>query len=131
MKSDSIRTKNLHHGNNVRRLRNILGIKQNVIAEAINMSQQNFSKLEQKEIIDSDILEKIAVSMEVPAEVIKNFNEEGVINIISSAFNDNSAVVMNNPTFNSVDKIVELYEKLITTKDEQIGLLKKMLEVKN
>jgi len=126
MESKSVRTSNLHHGHNVRRLRNILGIKQNVIAESVNMSQQNFSKLEQKEIIDSDMLEKIAESMEVPAEVIKNFNEERVINVFSNTYNNNSASVIYNP----LDKIVELYEKLLAAKNEEIVMLKKELGVR-
>jgi len=131
MKDISITMPYSHHGRNVRRLRDMLGIKQNVLAEAIKMSQQNFSKLEQKEIIDNEILEKIAKVMEIPSEVIKNFSEDAAINIISSTLHDNSGSVMYNPTFNAVEKIVELYEKLIAIKDEQIVLLKKMLEKKD
>ena len=130
MENSSIITSNLHHGRNVRRLRDMLGIKQEIIAEAMNMSQQNFSKLEQKEIIDNEILEKIAKTMKIPSEVIKNFNEDGVINIISSTLHDNSGSVMYNPTFDTVEKIVELYEKILAGKDEQIALLKSMLEKK-
>jgi transcriptional regulator with XRE-family HTH domain len=130
MKHQNAITSALHHGRSIRRLRDMLGIKQHVIAEAINMSQQNFSKLEQKEIIDNEILEKIAKTMNIPSEVIKNFNEDGVINIISSTLHDNSGSVMYNPTINTFEKVVELYEKLIATKDEQITLLQKMLETK-
>jgi transcriptional regulator with XRE-family HTH domain len=125
---NNIRTTKVHHGHNIRRLRDMMGIKQNVIAEAINMSQQNFSKLEQKEIIEKEIIEKIAETMKIPSDVIKNFNEDGVINIISSSLHDNSGSVMYNPTFNTVEKIVELYEKLLTAKDEQIALLKSIIE---
>jgi len=39
MKDSSISMPYLHHGRNIRRLRDMLGIKQNVIAEVINMSQ--------------------------------------------------------------------------------------------
>jgi transcriptional regulator with XRE-family HTH domain len=129
MNHSNVITSDLHHGRNIRRLRDMLGIKQHVIAESINMSQQNFSKLEQKEIIDNETLEKIAKIMKIPSEVIKNFNEDGVINIISSTLHDNSGSVMYNPTFNAVEKIVELYENLIATKDEQIAMLKKMLKM--
>ncbi|MDR2147842.1 MAG: helix-turn-helix transcriptional regulator [Tannerella sp.] len=117
-----------HHGHNVRRLRDLLGIKQDVIAASINMSQQNFSKLEQKEIIDPETLERIATVLNIPVEVIKNFNEEGAINIISSTLHDNSGSVMYNPTFNAIDKIVELYEKLLAEKDKTIFLLEEMLK---
>jgi transcriptional regulator with XRE-family HTH domain len=77
----------IHYGSNVRRLRYLLGIKQETIAEEIKMTQQNFSKLEQKEEIDDVTLEKIAKVMKISPEVIRNFNEDGVINIIlNSAF---------------------------------------------
>jgi len=130
MKDNSVTMPYLHHGRNIRRSRDMLGIKQNVIAEAINMSQQNFSKLEQKEIIDNEVLEKISKVMEIPSEVIRNFSEDAAINIFSNTLHDHSCSVMYNPTFNSVEKIVELYEILLADKDEQIALLKKMLEVK-
>ena len=85
--------------------------------------------MEQKEIVDNEILEKIAKVMEIPAEIIRNFSEDAAINIVSSTLHDNSGSVMYNPTFNTVEKVVELYEKLLAVKDEQIVLLKKMLEV--
>jgi transcriptional regulator with XRE-family HTH domain len=106
----------------------MLGIKQSVIAELINMSQQNFSKLEQREYIDNETIEKIAQAMNIPSEIIKNFSEDNVINMISSTLHDSSGSVMYSPTFNSFDKLVELYEKLLKEKDEQIALLKSVLE---
>ncbi|MDR3047006.1 MAG: helix-turn-helix domain-containing protein [Bacteroidales bacterium] len=123
-------TLNVHYGRNIKRLRDILGIKQDTIAFAMNMTQQNFSNLEQKSDIDTETLEKVAKVMKVPVEAIKNFNEDGVINIISSTLHDNSGSVIYNPTFNPIDKIVELYEKLLTDKTEQIALLKSLLEQK-
>jgi transcriptional regulator with XRE-family HTH domain len=131
MKENNLAIQHSHHGHNVRRLRDMLGIKQDVIAASISMTQQNFSKLEQQEVINNETLEKIANVLKIPVEVIKNFNEEGVINIISSTLHDNSGSVMYNPTFNAIDKIVELYEKLLNEKDKRIILLEKYLETPN
>jgi len=36
----------------------------------------------------------------------------------------------NNPTFNPIDKIIELYEKRLQDKDDEIALLKSLLEKK-
>ena len=119
-----------HYGHNIRRLRYMLGIKQETVALAMNMTQQNFSILEQKEDIDDEILEKVAKAMNIPADAIKNFSEDNVINIISSSLHDNSGSVIYNPTFNPIDKIMELYEKLITEKNEEIKLLKELLHKK-
>jgi len=37
---------------------------------------------------------------------------------------------LNNPTFNPIDKIIELYEKRLQDKDNEIALLKSLLEKK-
>jgi len=118
--------KTIHHGHNVRRLRNILDIKQESIANALYMTQQNFSVLEQKQEIESSIIDRIAKVMNIPSELIKNFDDEGVINIISSTLHDSSGSVFYNPTFNPIDKIIELYDRIIQEKDEKIELLKQM-----
>ena len=120
--------KTVHHGHNIRRLRNILNIKQDSIAYALNMTQQNFSVLEQKQEIESSIIDRIAKVVNIPSELIKNFDEEGVINIISSTLHDNSGSVFYNPTFNPIDKIIELYERIIQEKNEKIELLKQIAQ---
>ncbi|MDR3286964.1 MAG: helix-turn-helix domain-containing protein [Prevotellaceae bacterium] len=120
----------VHYGHNIRRLRDIMGIKQDTIAFALNMLQQNFSNLEQKSDIDNEMLEKIAKFMKIPVETIKNLNEDGVINIISSTLHDNSGSVIYNPTFNPIDKIAELYEKLLVEKDKRIAFLESFLPPK-
>jgi len=110
------------HGYNVRRMREILGVKQDTLAVALNMSQQGFSKLEQKTEIEDDLLAKIADVLKVSVEAIKNFDEKGVVNIISNSFDDNSIAYQ--PIFNPIDKVVELYERIIKEKNEQIEVLK-------
>jgi len=120
----------VHLGHNIRRLRDMLGIKQDTIACAMDMTQQNFSFLEQKADIDNVTLEKIASIMKIPVEVIRNFSEDSVINIISGTWQDSSSSVMYNQTFNPIDKIIELYEKRLQDKDDEITLLKSLLEKK-
>lgn len=117
-----------HHGHNIKRLRNILDIKQESIAYALNMTQQNFSVLEQKQEIENSTIEKIAKIMNIPAELINNFDDEGVINIISSTLHDHSGSVIYNPQFNPIDKIIELYERIIQEKNETIELLKQFTQ---
>ncbi len=126
--------KAIHEGRNVKRIREILGIKQDALAFDLGLSQQAVSALEQKEALDRDLLDRIAGILKVPAEAIKNFSEETAINVISSTFNDNSAIVSNNPTFNPLDKLMEaldknekLYNALLKEKDEKIALLEKLM----
>jgi hypothetical protein len=49
----------------------------------------------------------------VTAEAIKNFSEEAMINIISSALQDKAGSVNNNCTlnFNPMDKLLEVIEE--------------------
>jgi len=122
----------LHHGNNVRRLRQILNIKQDTIATELNISQQSWSLLEKKEIIEDETLEKISKVLGIPADVIKNFNEESAVNIIVSTFiaNDTSSPCVYQQNNNPIEKITELYERLLKSEQEKCALLEKMINNK-
>lgn len=121
-------TNTIHEGKNVKRLREILGIKQDALALDLGLSQQAISQLEQRESIDKELLEKVAKALRVSPEAIKNFNEEAAINIIATTFNshDNSSSINYQPTFNfnPIDKIIELYERLLQSEKEKIELMK-------
>src|SRR5665647_58781 len=118
----------LHEGRNVKRIREILGIKQDTLAASLGLSQQAISQLEQKEALDKDILEKIASVLKVPVEAIKNFDEEKAIYNIQNNYDNSTSNV--NYQFNAVDKIVELYEALIKSEKEKVTLLERMLNKK-
>jgi transcriptional regulator with XRE-family HTH domain len=135
--------KTIHQGRNVKRFREMLGIKQEGLALELgdDWNQKKISLLEQKEVIEPELLEQIANALKVPAEAIRNFDEEAAISFIGNTFtnNDNSATLNGytihyNPTFNPIDKWVEaieenkrLYTELLKEKDEKIALLEKML----
>lgn len=118
----------LHEGRNVKRIREILGMKQDALAASLGLSQQAISQLEQKEALDKDILEKIASVLKVPVEAIKNFDEEKAIYNIQN--NYDSATSNVNYQFNAVDKIVELYEALVRSEREKVDMLEKILNKK-
>ena len=120
-----------HHGRNIKRLREMLGVKQDAIAFELNITQQSFSEMEQKEVIEEKMLEKIAAIMNIPIEAIKNMNEETTYNYINTFNNnDNAAYNFQTYNFNPVDKIIELYERLNKEKDEKIALYEKLLNDK-
>ena len=140
MTSTSIPEKKVHHGRAVKRLREILYIKQDLLASELDMSQQNMSVLEQKETIEPELLDKIAKVLKVPVEAIKNFNEEATVNFISNTFTDQAVgghTIHYNPVFNPTEKWIEaiaknekLYEALLREKDEKIALMERLLEKK-
>jgi len=132
-------SKRIHEGRNVKRFREMLGIKQDALAADLgdDWNQQKVSLLEQKETIDPGLLQQISSVLKIPAEAIQNFDEEQAITVISSTFNDNAAVVNNNPTFHPIEKLVQLhdekialYERMLKEKDEMMGRLEKLIETK-
>jgi len=118
-----------HDGRNVKRIREILGMKQDVLAASLGLSQQAISQLEQKEALDKELLEKIAAALKVPVEAIKNFDEEKAIFNIQNNYDSSTSNV--NYQFNPIDKIVELYEKLIKSEREKVEMLEKLIHRKN
>lgn len=135
MNSPSDTTKNIHQGRNVKRFREMLGIKQEGLAYELgeDWTQKRVSLLEQKETIEQDILDQVAKILQVPADAIKNFNEETAISIISNTYHDHSASVQYN--FNPIDKWVEaleenkkLYERLLQAEQDKNELLLRLLD---
>ncbi|MCE6990174.1 helix-turn-helix transcriptional regulator [Dyadobacter sp. CY323] len=126
----------IHEGRNLKRFREMMGIKQEALAFELgeDWNQQRISTLEQKEKIDANILEQVSAILKIPAEAIQNFDEEQAITVISSTFNDNAAVVNNNPVFHPIDKLIQLheekitlYERMLKEKDEMMGLLRGLM----
>lgn len=127
--STDMADKVVHEGRNVKRIREILGIKQDALAMDLGLSQQAISQLEQKESLDTEMLEKIATALKVPVAAIKNFSEETAINFISSTFNHSGLFNYNcTLSFNPIDKIVELYERMLKDKSEMIEKLENLLK---
>ena len=125
-----IEPKKVHHGRNVKRLREMLGVKQDTLAVELNITQATMSKLEAKEEIEKDILQKIAQILKIPVEAIENYNDEGALNLVANTFNNHDASIGLTINFNPIDKIVELYaekealyERMIQEKNELIGKL--------
>lgn len=129
----------IHHGRNLKRFREMLGVKQEALAFDLgdDWSQKKVSRLEEKEVIEDDILDQVAAVLKVPVQAFKNFNEEAAINYINT-FGDNSfsngAFNAYNCTFNAIEKLIEvmdenkkLYEKLLQAEKEKVVLLEKML----
>ena len=132
-------TKKIHEGRNVKRFREMLGIKQDALAADLgdDWNQQKVSLLEQKETIDPALLQQISSALKIPAEAIQNFDEEQAINIISNTFDNcnQPASVFYNSTINPVDQLIKvheekiaLYERMLKEKDEMMERLEKLVE---
>lgn len=131
--------KKVHEGRNVKRFREMLGIKQEALAYELgdDWNQKKISVLEQKETIDTPLLRQISDALKIPVEAFQNFDEEQAINIISNTFHDTQGLINYNPTFtnNPIDKLVQLheekialYERMLKEKDEMMARLEKLIE---
>lgn len=130
-----MQNKKIHQGRNIKRFREMLGIKQEALAFELgdDWNQKKISLLEQKETVESDILAQVARILKVPAEAIENFDEEQAVNIISNTVNNNDNATGNSlysyqPTFNPIDKMVELYERMLEQQREMIEKLERLIE---
>ncbi len=128
METKDITGKKVHHGHNVKRLRQSRGIKQQAIAHELELSQQVISKYEQMEELDEEILQKFAKALDISVDVIKMLEEDPVaIYIENNTFesvNDNAKINVasddsSTNTFNELDKVIELYERLLKTEQER------------
>lgn len=119
---------NIHHGKNIKKIREIIGMKQETLATRLDMSQQAISQLEQKEIVDQRFLIDIAKAMNVSKDIIERMTEDAANNFINT-FLDTSAFNYQ-CTFNPLEKYIEaveenkrLYEELLKTEKEKFTLL--------
>jgi transcriptional regulator with XRE-family HTH domain len=129
----------IHQGRNVKRFREMLGLKQEALALELgdDWTQKRISLLESKEIIEPEVLSEVAKALKVPEEAIKNFDEEKAIyNIQNNYEGSNSGATNVGPanymnyqcTFNPIDKVVELFEENKRLYVEKIELLERLLQ---
>lgn len=130
-------TKTKHIGRNISRIREMRGMKQEVLAVAIGVSQQSVSNIEGSEIVDEEKLKAIAEALGVSVDAIKNYSDETVFNIIGNTYHDNSSSLNYNCTFNPLEKLIEsyeenkkLYERLVQAEKDKVNYLEKLLKDK-
>lgn len=123
-------TNMLHMGRKIERVRRLRGMTQTELGEALNISKQAVSKMEQTEHIDGERLDGIAAALGVTVDGLKKFNEETVLyNTIN--FYENCGVktsaVSNNHTFNNfpIEQAIEMFEKLLQKEREKYEEVKK------
>ncbi|CAM4010977.1 helix-turn-helix transcriptional regulator [Flavobacterium sinopsychrotolerans] len=116
----------------------MLGIKQEALAFDLgdDWNQKKISMLEQKDVIEADMLRQISDALKIPVEAFQNFDEEQAINIISNTFHDEAFIGNSGGTYNvnplqEILKLHEekiaLYERMLKEKDEMMARLEKLI----
>jgi transcriptional regulator with XRE-family HTH domain len=102
------------------------GVKQEALAADLGITQQEVSKIEQQEEIEEEMLSQIANVLGVSSEVIRDFDVERAIyninNIRDNTFEQGATSIAQQ--FNPIEKIIELYERLLQSEREKVDLLK-------
>ena len=135
--------KAVHQGRNVKRFREMMGLKQEALADRLgaDWTQKKISYIETREVIEQDLLQQLAEALKVPAEAIVNFDEEKAIYNIQNNYDNSGSNIqgstLHHPVFNPLDKydqLVEenkkLYEALLKAEREKITLLERLLNEK-
>jgi transcriptional regulator with XRE-family HTH domain len=122
-----------HIGRKISRLRELRGMKQESLASELGVSQQAVSKMEQREHLDKELLERVSKALNIPVEGIKNFDENSLIQNIQNNYDHptiNGPSFSSNCTFNPLDKLMEaieenrkLYERLLASEREKVEWL--------
>ncbi|HAY3506279.1 helix-turn-helix domain-containing protein [Elizabethkingia anophelis] len=134
-----MQSKKIHQGRNVKRFREMLGIKQDALAFDLgeDWNQKKISLLEQKEIIEDPLLKKISEALKIPVEAFQNFDEEQAVNIIANTFGDHGIGYQrnDNPVFNPIEQVLKmheekiaLYERMLKEKDEMMAKLEEFIK---
>ena len=139
MEAEEMTIGKIHHGHNIRRTRIEKNIKQEALSQLVNMSQSNVSKYESARVIDDEILQRFARALNVPFEYLKELEENAPSVIFQNNTVNNNEQAHGNTTqmgydntnhnhFNPVEKMAEIYERLLKEKDEKYAALERRLE---
>jgi transcriptional regulator with XRE-family HTH domain len=122
----------VHLGRNVGRIREIIGMKQIVLAEKTGMSQQNISKLEQSEEIAEETLDRLAKGLGVSPEFIKTFDDKRTIYYIQNNYDQtiNNSGQNYQPTYNNdgIEKLGAMLQQVLELEKHRIEILERRLE---
>jgi transcriptional regulator with XRE-family HTH domain len=118
----------IHQGRNVKRFREMLGIKQEALAFDLgeDWNQKKISLLEQKEVIEDHLLKAISNVLNIPVEAFQNFDEEQAVNVIANTFGEHAfsnSFNYGTINFHPVEQLLKLHE-------EKIALYERMLKEK-
>lgn len=125
-------TNMLHLGRKIERVRRLRGMTQTELGEALGISKQAVSKMEQAEKIESDKIKEVAEALGVTEDGLRGYNEERVLyNIINfyegSGVSSSSISANNIETLNNfpIEKTIELFEKLLKKESDRFEKAKR------
>jgi len=142
-----------HHGRNVKTFREWYGWSQEELGSKIGLAQYRVCQVEQQEVIEDDILEKIALAMNLPVDFLrtfdlnqasKNFTMSMPSPTLTNTSAENSHDTVNqqivgeqNNEYNTtnhyhpVEQIVSVYSQVLEEKDKRLEEKNDIIEEKD
>lgn len=109
----------MHIGKNIAKIRELLGIKQESLAFKLKISQQTISKIEQTENLQENTVERIAKALGVGSNIFYNYSDQLLISFLQeTALRTEIPATIVPDHMPQLDKIIELYERLLLLKEE-------------
>ena len=150
METEELTIGRVHHGRNIRRTRIEKDMNQEGLSELVHLSQPAVSKYEKMKVIDDEMLQRFARALNVPFDYLKTLEEDaqtvvfenntvnnseqsaGGANISMGIVKSDTEDSINDSrvnNFNPIDKITELYERLLKEKDEKYAALERLCRI--
>jgi len=113
----------IHQGKNVRFAREFKNLSQQNLADKLNKQQSEISKIENQETIDDELLEQIALALEISSDFLKKFDfEDTAKNYFNNTTvnSENSHDLVNNQgtIYYPVDELADFTEKFLNMQKE-------------
>lgn len=116
----------------------MMRMKQDTLATKLgdDWNQKKVSLLEQKETIEPELLEQVAMALSMPAEAIKNFTEETAVNIITNNTFENTensqAIAQSNNGHHEInqnidEKMIEILQQILANEQERSEMIKDLI----
>lgn len=113
-------------GEKIRKIRNLKGMSQQALAEVVEISQKQLSRIEMEQVSPTfELLEKICKTLDVSLKSLLEFNDKIVFNNYTANQQGGKLVTYNNADIKQVET---LYEQLLSEKDKTISLLEEQLK---
>ena len=126
MEDTILYTPTQHIGRKIERVRKLVGKNQTELGEALGITKQAVSKMEQSDKIDDERLKEVAGALGVTEEGLKKFDEGSALyytyNFYENCGVNSASIGANNiDTINNfpLDKAIEFFEKLLQAQQKK------------
>jgi transcriptional regulator with XRE-family HTH domain len=86
----------LHIGRKIEHVRKLRGMTQTELGDALGITKQAVSKMEQAEKIENEKIRQVANALGVTEEGLKKFNEQSVLNYTYNFFENSGVTAASN-----------------------------------